>query len=37
MKKALILIINSKPFSEPNHPVNLVKIDNTVKKIQIAS
>ena len=34
MKRPLILIINSKLYSEPNHPVNLVNVDNTVKNIQ---
>lgn len=36
MKRHLIITINSKLYFEPNHPVNLRKIDD-VKNIQIAS
>lgn len=33
----IIIILDSKLHSEPNHPINLVKIDNNVKDIQITS
>lgn len=37
MKRHLIITINNKRYSEPNHPVNLIKINNDVKNNQIAS
>ena len=36
-KSHLIITVNNKLYSEPNHPVNLIKIDNDVKNNQIAS
>jgi len=36
LKRHLIITINSKLCSEPNHPVNLIKINHDVKNIQIA-
>lgn len=36
-KRDLNIIVNSKLYSEPTHPLSSIKIDNNVKNIQRAS